>query len=598
MQHSALQRARRHGASPGAVSSIILLGVGSALLTPVLVVGLGLISQVLVGREVSNYLGLRPWFSGGWPFYGNDEFFLLVLVVFGLALAGLEVALLVLLQRAVQNAALRGASSLRSAIHQQTFRLGPHELLDVAQSRPEELFGDKAEVVREGLVGWWQAVPRSIVSLSCLLALAVAMNPWLTLLSVLVAIYSLRVYGGMKSRSMIHTTRYRESAGMLREALLRTLTLAPLRVGYELEEPSKESFDKQLRPFEDAELRANMGEARLGPMLCLIALIAAAFLLLIAGLADDFRVATSVLLGSALLCAFFPARRLFRLPTTLGPAEAAAEEIFAFLDRQPNVHESPDALRLDRLQSQLALDEVTLASRDGRQLLEQVSFNIPGRSCVALLGSDRQTPIALAGLLLRFYDPAAGRILFDGNDIRQATLDTLRGQALLVPGGGLVFGGSVTENVICGNNGFTSLQVTDALKVARAFDFVAELPNGLSTQLSAFDSSLTPHQAFRLGLARALVREPSLLVIQEPDAEWSAEDSQLHAEAMQDICSNRTVIVIPTRIDTLRAADAIYLFHQGKLHDHGTHADLLHRSELYRHMIYVRFNAFRDEVEW
>ena len=603
MRYSALQRAQQFGAPHRSARLIPLLGIGAALLMPLLVLDLALTVQLIVsrdGREAPTDWVLGPWVEGKiieWPFLGTPQLCLVVLVLVGAALAVLECVALVILQQFVERRAAHVGSQLRLAIHRQTFLLGPHELLGVARSKPEQLFAETTNAVCRGLALRWNMLPRTFVTIGCLLILAASVNFWLTLLVCLLALCTVRWYGKTQRYATAQEQLWRARAETLRDALLRTLSLARLRAGYDLDEQSQEPFAAQLQPLAAAELRLNTARALIGPMFFGCSLLATAFLLFVVGMSQHLTVAGTVLITAALIAVFVETHQLAELRAVLATADTAAAQLFVFLDRTPGVHESHDAVRLERLSQELALDHVTLANRNGCRLLDDVSLKLPTDRLLAVLASDSETPLALGGLLVRFYDPAAGRVLFDGQDIRQAVLDTVRGQALLVPREGLVFAGSVTENVICGHNGFTALEVNDALKRARVFDFEQQLPAGEATQLAAFDDRIPNPYAFRLGLARALVRDPSLIVLDEPSGEWSEDVAREHHEAILEARRNATVVVVPSQLDTLRNVDGIYLFHHGKLHDHGTHAELLQRSELYRHIIYVRFNPFRGEVD-
>lgn len=612
MRYPATRRARKLA---GADNSrlVALLGIGAALLVPLLVLDLALIVQLIVSRgshEVPADWVLGPWVNSKlveWPLFDNHEFTLVVLVVAGALIAIVECAAMVFLQKAVQRQASRVSSQLREAVHRQTFLLGPHDLLGAARSRPEELFVDATNAVRRGLAVRWHVLPRALVTLICFTVLSLAVNFWFTLLAGMLALCTVRWYDHMQQRANEQEEQWRGESNSLQAGLLRTLRLARLRVGYDLDEPASDTFAKELQPLEHAEFKLDTARALIGPLFFLSSLLAAAFLLFVVGLGDavrgvtgqpqQFTISGTIFIAAAFACAFFSARQLHDLRFTLATTERAAAEVFAFLDRTPTVHQSDDAERLDRLGQKISLEGVTLANREGRRLLDEVSLDLPAGKLLAVLASDSQTPLALGGLLVRFYDPSGGRVLFDGHDIRQAVLDTVRGQALLVPHEGLVFPGSVATNVMCGQNGFTALQVSDALKRARVFDFAQQLPDREATELCAFDERLTPAHAFRLGLARALVREPSLIVVDEPGGEWPDEIAREHNEAIREAKRNATVVIAPAQIETLRTVDTVYLFHQGKLHDQGTHAELLQRSELYRHIIYVRFNEFRGEVE-
>ena len=201
----------------------------------------------------------------------------------------------------------------------------------------------------------------------------------------------------------------------------------------------------------------------------------------------------------------------------------------------------------------------------------------------------------LCRLLVRFYDPADGRIFFDGQDIRNVALGALRGEAVLIWRDALLFSASIAANISCGDDQRAADQIQEAARRAQAAHFIQELPAGMETRVGAGGTSLREDQAFRIALARALLREPSLLLIQEPVVDDPESESELDA-ALDHAAQSTTVITLPSRLTTLRSADLIYVFHDGKLHAKGKHADLLNDDELYRHLIYVRFNAFRHQV--
>ena len=600
MQWSGFLLARRVAQSPHHVWLITIVGTVAAILVPLLVIDLGLIIQLFAGNgDVPNDWLIGPIVAGrfgSWPWFGNYKACLITLVGAGWLIATLECLSLMVLRRAAHRHGLHIASDLRHKIYTQAFRLGPYDLLGATRSRPDELFADKVETIRRGFAQWWTAIPTSLLSLLALIAVGAAINVWLTLLAILLTLYVLRFYRAVQKQEETRKAYWREKL-VEQETLLRnSLHLAPLLKGYSLVEPPANSFESALKAHAQAQLNLARVETFLNPLLSLAVLLAGGFLLLIIGLSPNVSVAGTTVLVGAWLAAYFPFSRLSLLPAVLAEMDAAAKEITVFLDREPTVTQLHDAQPLDRLSKHFLLEHVNLADRHGRHLLEDVTLAIPAGQRVVVLASDSQTPLALAGLLVRFYDPTAGRILFDEHDVSRATLDTIRGQTALVLKDGLLFPGTLSQNITCGDSGFTSVQINDALKRAGAVDFVRELPHGLATVITDSQSVLRPDQAFRIGLARALLRAPSLLVVQEPEDNGDESIGRELDDALIQAAETRTLIILPSRIHTLRTADMIYIFHEGKLYGHGSHADLIQASELYRHLCYVRFNAYRNKV--
>jgi ABC-type multidrug transport system fused ATPase/permease subunit len=601
MQWSAFQLARRVAQVSRSVWPLVVVGIAAGAFVPLLVVDLGLIVQLLIDRSSPQVPG--DWILGPllsmpafpWPYFGSPEICLVFLIGTGCAAAIAQTAATVVLRRGAHTRALAIANDLRSKIYTQTFRLGPYDLLGATRTRPDELFSEKVETIRRGFVYWWTTVPQTIVALAVLLGISALVNGWLTLLAILLAACLVRTHRHLRSQEEKHKERWRTRVQQQETTLRDSLNLAPLLKGYSLIEPPVEDFEANLQANAVAEIELARSEYLLRPLLLLGILLAAGFVMLIIGLGPGSSLAGIVILSASLLIGYFPFIRLIRLGAVVHEMDGAANEIKGFLDREPGVVQLPNAKPMDRVAKSIVLDRVNLADRHGRQLLMGVSLEIPAGGQVAVIASDPQTPPAVAGLFVRFYDPAAGWVLFDGQDIRQATLDTIRGQTALVFKDGLLFPGTILHNVTCGDSGFTSVQVNDALKRALAFEFIRGFPDGLSTVIGSPQQRLRLDQAFRIGLARALLRAPSLLVVEEPAGGDEAIDRELD-EALAQAAASRTLIILPSRISTLRNADMIFMLHAGKLVGQGKHADLLQSSELYRHLCYVRFNPFRDSV--
>ncbi len=583
---------------------ILLLSVCSAVLLPLMILDLGLIVQLLVTRE-SNQLAhdwvLGPWVSGriaAWPWFGSYELCLLALVACGGAFAILRAVLQILLEGTTHRHALRVATRLRQEIRGQAFRLGTHDLLGTANARPEGLITSTMDQLRRGLVSWWRTIPSSWVELGVLVLLAVAVNFWLTLLAVVLAVVIASSHNITRSRCEATADYWKQRQLLLAERLGQNLATVATSVGYGLAELPGARFEQLLEQMKRTELRVNTSKVVVKPGLLLTILLAVGFLLLVVGLRDDATIAGTVVLGAALIAAYFPAARLYRLSQELNDADRAASAIFQYLDRETGLAELPQAKPIERVRRQITLDAVTLGDRHGGRLLDEVSLCIPAGERVAVLASDPETPRALAGLFVRFYDPAAGRVLYDNQDICHARLDTIRGQALLVSGSEPLFPGTILENITCGDSGFTTLQITDAAKQAEAYDFIQQLPAGFSSVLGEDGVSLSGDQSFRISLARALLREPSLLVIEEPASQLEEPVMHQLERAIEQASRGRTVVLLPAMILTLRSADRVFLLHEGRLEAEGTHAELVQSNELYRHINYLRFNILRNQVKW
>ncbi|MCP4510096.1 MAG: ATP-binding cassette domain-containing protein, partial [Fuerstiella sp.] len=212
---------------------------------------------------------------------------------------------------------------------------------------------------------------------------------------------------------------------------------------------------------------------------------------------------------------------------------------------------------------------------------------------VALLALDKHEAQALVSLIPRFRDPLNGQVLIDGQDIRRVTLESLRAEAVSVGGQEPVFSASVLENITAGRAEISRQDAIEASKSVHAESFIRQLPKGYETPLGEHGVVLDPGQTFRLSLARAVARKPALLVIQEPEATLDEETKTMLDDAYQRICSDRTVIFLPSRLSTVKKCNRLVLIHRGRVAADGTHEELMRSSELYRHWEYMRFNVFR-----
>jgi len=575
------------------------LAVCAALLLPLLVLILGLVIQLVLGTEyvvmASDWV-LRPWASGhilAWPWFGDRHLTLAILLLACVGVGWLEVWTLRLLDRAVHRAALGVLVRFHEAVHRHAYRLGPSDLLGGLRSPPELLLTESADVLYRGLVCWWRAVPYAPVAIAALVLMAMAVNVWLALVVLLAGLLVRQIYGVAVERAASRLAALKGDVQAAREKLLESLRLTPLTAGYALSEPPGASLSELLAGYCRARLRFENRRSASGLTLLMLVILAVAFVLLVMGLSPYVTVAGMSVLTTAVILAYFPATRLSGLGIAVGAADQAAAHLFAYLRRSPAVRDLDNALPVDRLVESIRLEGVTLADIDGVKLLDELDLTIAARQRLAVLATSEPAALALAGLLARYYDPAAGRVLFDGCDIASATLETIRSQVLVVPGDGMLFEGTVHENIACGDPEITPLQISDAAKQARAQSFILELPQGFATRVGPGGHPLSVGQAFCIGLARALLRNPSVLVLAEPPDHADRGFDQRWKEALRWAAADRTLIVIPTRLSTLRFMDQIAVLHEGKLHTVGTHRELLKSSRLYRHLNFVRFHAFR-----
>ena len=532
----------------------------------------------------------------------SNQGYLLTLIGAAWLLAILAVAVLYWLESAIQGAACKIASALRQQIHSQAHRLGAGDLFIGQRLISIELFTYKTSAIRRGLMAWWRAFPHAASFALLMLGLALVVDFWLALATVLLAIICWWLLSELRKRARRKGAVLSGRAGQVASQLIEHLQQNRLLGNWAAESPSDtRAFDEQLRRYDNTVLAQESAASMLGPLVTLFVLLGAGLVLLLAGfnvLRDSPRMAASdiVLLGSALLAMVYPLFYFERLVELLPDADRAAAEVFTYLDREPRIGQLPDAAPLEELSHNIALDRVTLADISGRLLLDNVSCTFPAGRPTVIFSSNDATSLALAGLLPRFSDPAAGQVLFDNRDLRLATIDSVRRQVSLLLPENLIASGTLAENIVGDERKFSPDEILAAVKLSHAYEFIQSLPEGLETVVGTNGLTLSAGQAIRVGLARVALRRPSVIVIEEPREVLDQVTAERVADALDRVANGRTLVILARRLATLRNAQRILLFHEGRLLAEGTHQELLQHNDLYRHLNYVRFNEFRDKV--
>jgi ATP-binding cassette subfamily B protein len=273
----------------------------------------------------------------------------------------------------------------------------------------------------------------------------------------------------------------------------------------------------------------------------------------------------------------------------------AAAAIFEFLDRRGDVATFPDADFLPGVNRGLEFADVSIRDPEsGQMILNKVSLKVKAGQRVGIVGSDPEQQLALVSLIPRFIDPTEGEVKVDGRNLKWVTPDSLRAQIGLVLQNSLVFNDTVANNIGCGDPSYTLPQIIEAAKLAHAHQFIQRLPYGYETQIGELGHSLRPGEQFRIALARAILRDPSLYIIEEPAEHLDDDTKDLVDDTLARVLPGKTVIYLPHRMSTLRECDRIYLLHDGRIIAAGEHRELMNDNELYRHLYYLEFNPFAE----
>jgi subfamily B ATP-binding cassette protein MsbA len=282
---------------------------------------------------------------------------------------------------------------------------------------------------------------------------------------------------------------------------------------------------------------------------------------------------------AALFLMYGPAKKLSRVNANLQQAAAAAERIFEMLDTHTEVRDRPGAEPLEPLRDSVEFRGVSF-QYDGdrsRRILEHVSFKVGAGQVVAIVGTSGAGKTTLVNLIPRFYDVTGGAILIDGVDIRDVTVASLRAQVGIVTQETVLFDDAIADNIAYGTAGAAQDRIEAAARAAHAHEFIVTLPQGYGTKIGERGQRLSGGQRQRLAIARALLKNPPILILDEATSSLDAESELIVQEALANLMLNRTAFVIAHRLSTIRRADAIIVLDGGRVVEMGRHDDLVDR---------------------
>jgi subfamily B ATP-binding cassette protein MsbA len=291
----------------------------------------------------------------------------------------------------------------------------------------------------------------------------------------------------------------------------------------------------------------------------------------------------------ALLKSYEPVKRLTGVNNAYQQALGASEQVFLYLDSKPEMTDQPDAPTLPPFEHKIAFQHVAFDYEDGVPLLRGINLDIGRGEVVAIVGSSGAGKTTLANLIPRFFDVTRGRITVDGHDIRDIKLSSLRAQIGIVTQETILFNDTVYNNISYGSRWPSEAQVCEAARVALAEEFILEMPLGYQTVIGERGQRLSGGQRQRIAIARALLKNPPILILDEATSELDSESEMLVQRALANLMAGRTVVVIAHRLSTVRRADRIVVIDRGAICEVGSHEDLVNHGGIYQRLHELQF---------
>jgi ABC-type multidrug transport system fused ATPase/permease subunit len=416
------------------------------------------------------------------------------------------------------------------------------------------------------------------------MVMLVSMNPRLALLAMMATPLLVQRAFDFGRRYRPLSRAIQQQLAVLTTRLEQNLRGARIVKAFAQEEAEVDRFQDDNAHWFDLSARAARLRAINAPLMTLIANAGAVFVIWYGGLLvirGQLTLGELVAFTAYLAQLAQPVRVMGLIMPVIAMAQAAGERIFEILDAESEVREAPDAIQLPPVSGHVRFESVSFAYFGRHQVLRNVTFEaLPGQ-VVALLGATGSGKSTIINLVPRFYDSTKGRITIDGQDIRQVTLSSLRDQIGIVLQETMLFATTVRENIAFGRPDASEEEIVAAAQAAQAHSFIMEMPDGYDTRVGERGVTLSGGQKQRIAIARALLKDPRILILDDATSSVDTETEQLIQVALERLMRDRTSFVIAQRLSTVRMAGLILVLDKGRIVARGTHEELLRTSGLY-----------------
>jgi len=442
-------------------------------------------------------------------------------------------------------------------------------------------------------IGFNRLVTDSIMTL-VLFAFLVILSWKLTLLSMIVmpVVFGFIWFIGKKLRK--YSERSQEKMADVNSVLEEAVNNTRIVKAFSMEEFEMKKFFRSTADFFRELLRMTRIRHLASPINDTLSTIAGLFILLYAGSriisgTGELDAGDFITFIVAMLAMIKPVKSLSQVHIKLQEGMAAAQRVFEVLDAKEEITESTTAVKVDGFNDSIAYENVTFRYDTSEDVLIDVSFEVRKGEVVAIVGPSGAGKSTLLDLLPRFYDPQKGKVTIDGRDIRDLSVNSLRGLMGIVTQETYLFNDSIGANIAYGLTGVSLDRIEEAARMANAHRFIAELDRGYDTLVGNRGIMLSGGQRQRVAIARALLRDPQILIFDEATSALDTESEMLVQEAIDRLMANRTTLVIAHRLSTIKNADRIMVMERGKIIESGTHDELLDSNGLYHRLYMMQF---------
>jgi len=452
-------------------------------------------------------------------------------------------------------------------------------------------------IINTGISATFLNLVREPLLIAVFLMIAISINWRLTLISLLVLPFALYFISKLGLRLHKESRISQERMADITSVLQETISGVKVVKAFGMEEFENKKFQTQTWRYFKSLLKITRIRNLASPITEFLSVVAGVVIIWYGGMQvlelGTMRASEFLTFLIAIFQIMPPVKELTSVNNRIQESTSAAKRVFEILDIEPDIKEVPNAIELKEFKGEIVFENVWFSyngTKNGDFILKGINLKVKKGEVLAIVGPSGAGKSTLVDLIPRFYDPTEGRILIDGIDLRMIKIKSLRDKIGIVTQETILFNDTIRNNIAYGLEDCPIDKIIEAAKAANAHDFIMQLPNGYDTVIGERGMKLSGGQRQRISIARALLKNPPILILDEATSNLDAESEILVQEAIERLMQNRTVFVIAHRLSTIRNADRIIVIDNGRIVQEGKHEELIHQDGLYKKLYEMQFN--------